>query len=379
MRITSHGAAALIIPTRHRRARLLETLERVAELSGPDVEVVIADNASDDDIAGAVHARFPSAQVIPLEENLQSAARTVAAERARSEFLILLDDDSYPEPGSVEAALAALTEPAVGIAAAHVRLADGWEEGGAHGVHIGCGAAVRRDDFLRWGGYPPIYGTYVEEYDLAYRAWAEGRTVRFVDGFVVRHEPQARSSFDFMVERLTANNVYLAWKFFPGDEAVRWEAWTLRRYETFARRKGALAGWTRAAAAASRKKAEGLRDRIILPEHALDAVIPHRCANAAIKSWRERPSHISFLRAGKEIADLILAARGNGIEIEAVYDEGLLSTWSDIEGAPVRTYADIVRSTPLFIGGLSPGFIRNTRSLAERLGVPAVDIGGGGR
>ncbi len=374
MRIVPHSThAALILPTRNRCARVIETLGRIAQAPGLDVEVIVADNASDDGTAGEIARRYRDVRVLRLETNRESAARNDAAKAATAPVVVMLDDDSYPEPGALERMLDALADGRTGIAAAWVKLPDGsWEEGGAPYAHVGCGAAMPRDLFLCLGGYPEIYGTYVEEYDLAFRVLAAGHDVRFVDGCVVRHEPQARSSFDFMIERLTANNVYLGWRFFPEADARAFEAWIVHRYGIFARERTAQAGYARALAALDEKRKAGLRDQFALPADVLDRVLPRRIAARAFTQMSPG-GPIAFLRAGKEIDALISGALDAGVAVEAVYDAGLLASEGAVSGVPIRPLSDAsaYRGT-MVIGGLSPGFIANTRTTAQALGLGEV-------
>ncbi|MCC6159901.1 MAG: glycosyltransferase [Deltaproteobacteria bacterium] len=381
MRIVPRSThAAFIMPTRNRRARVLETISRIADTPGPDVEIVVADNASTDGSADEIERCFPDVPVLRMPTNRESAARNDAVGAAKSPVVVMLDDDSYPEPGALELMIDALADGRTGIAAAWVKLpGDTWEEGGAPCVHVGCGAAIPRELFLRLGGYPEIYGTYVEEYDLAFRVLAAGYDVRFVDGCVVRHEPQARSSFDFMVERLTANNVYLGWRFFPENDAHAFEEWNVYRYGVFARERGAHDGYARAIAALEEKRRAGKRDRFELSNDVLDRVMPRRIAARAFERMSvTRP--ISFLRAGKEIDALIAGALDVGLSIEAIYDAGLLASESQVSAIPIRPLSGAgTQSGSLVIGGLSPGFIANTRALARERGLGDVlDLCGSG-
>ena len=365
--------AALVIPTRNRRARVLETLRRVVDTPGPDVEIVVADNASTDGSADEIERSFPDVRVLRLAKNRESAARNDAARAASAPVVVMLDDDSYTEPGALERMLDALADGRTGIAAAWIKLpGDTWEEGGAPCVHVGCGAAIRRELFLSLGGYPEIYGTYVEEYDLSFRVLAAGYDVRFVDGCVVRHEPQARASFDFMIERLTANNIYLGWRFFPEADARAFEEWNVYRYGVFARERGAHEGYARAMAVRDEKRRAGLCDRFELPEGVLGRILPRRIAARAFERGSLANS-ISFFRAGKEIDGLIAGALDAGLLVAAIYDEGLLASEGTIAGVPILPFREADASSgPLVIGGLSPGFIANTRAMARESGLGEV-------
>ena len=373
--VSSNPKATLVIPTRNRRARLEKTLRQIGDTPGPDVEVVVLDNFSE----VPFEKELPGVRVIRLSENLGTAARNTGVQSARSEAIVMLDDDSAPLEGTVEGIIEALRDPALGMAACLVTLPDGsLEEGGAPFVPIGCGVGMRRDDFLRLGGYPPVYGTYVEEYDLAFRMLASGLDVRFDPAWRVRHEPQARSDFNFMAEKLLANNIYLAWKFFPENEAQAFCDWAVFRYGFLARQKNALAGFDRARQSLEKMKRAGLRDRSPLPAQVLEKVIPRRFAKKMLPSVVDEAAPLAFFRAGKEILDLVLAAGESGYPVEAIFDEGLLAGAGKIGGVPVKPYRFAEAfSGKIIVGGLSCGFVENTFLLAQGLGLEnVVSLGG---
>jgi Glycosyl transferase family 2 len=63
--------------------------------------VVVVDNGSSDGTPTAVAGRFPEVEVLALDRNLGSAARTVGVEAVREPYVALCDDDSWWAPGSL--------------------------------------------------------------------------------------------------------------------------------------------------------------------------------------------------------------------------------------------------------------------------------------
>jgi len=363
---------ALVLPTRNRFSRLLQTLERIAQTPGPAVEVVIADNGSQDQTPRRIKQAFPKIKVLELGENLGTSARNAGAGEAESPIIFMLDDDSGPAPGTVEKIIAILEDPSIGAVACPIQLPDqSYEEGGSRHVFVGCGAAFRRKVFLDLGGYPREYETYVEEYDLAYRILAYDLAVEYVSDCVVWHEPAARDSFNYMVEKLTANNGYLAAKFYPAKEAAEFIAWMTFRYSIFARRKGAGLGFQKAVEALPGKILRGLTEHQILPDRVLDQILPQHYALPVMAALSiQSVRRIAFFRAGKEINGLIQAALDAGLEVMAIYEppNGLLCDLTEIFGIPIQRYRGQPIPTEidrLIIGGTSPGFIANTLRLAE--------------
>src|SRR3954447_5338295 len=85
----------VVVATRNRRDRLMETLPRHA------AAVILVDNGSDDRTPEAVEAAFPQVQVVRLGTNRGAAARNVGVELARTPFVAFADDDSFWTPGSL--------------------------------------------------------------------------------------------------------------------------------------------------------------------------------------------------------------------------------------------------------------------------------------
>ncbi|MDP8224850.1 MAG: glycosyltransferase [Candidatus Lernaella stagnicola] len=375
--VRGRADCALVIPTRDRTERLLATLARLGATPGPDVEVVVVDNGSVDSTVARVRKAHPDIQVLEMGANRGMAARNEGATRAESTVVLMLDDDSAPSAGTLEKLLEALQDPSLGIAACEVTLPNGeYEEGGSRHVHIGCGAAMRRDVLLDLGGYHPEYQCYVDEYDLAYRVLAADLQVRYVDGAHVWHEPAQRKSLDYMIESLTSNNAYLATKFLPRDEALRFISWIVFRYGYLAAKRGAYAGFRRGLEALPRKVMRGDAHRSPLPERVLDLVLSHRDTAACFFELMGKGIHgIRILRAGKEIPGLIRAAQHAALEVDAIYEppEGLFADVGQLFDIPVRPLAEFKPDAdrPLVVGGTSPGFVRNTLALAKQHGLPA--------
>ena len=93
-----------LIITHNRCAGLIANLHSLFAVQ-PDADVWLVDNASTDDTVDRVRDSFPRVRLIQLDRNLGMPARNVALRQMRSEFVVLLDDDSHPMPGAVEASI----------------------------------------------------------------------------------------------------------------------------------------------------------------------------------------------------------------------------------------------------------------------------------
>ncbi len=88
-----------VIPAHDRPGALARVLSRLERQ--PVDEVIVVDNASSADITTAVVGS--RTRYIGSATNLGVEARNVGARATTAELLLMLDDDSYPQPGAVEA------------------------------------------------------------------------------------------------------------------------------------------------------------------------------------------------------------------------------------------------------------------------------------
>jgi GT2 family glycosyltransferase len=100
-----------VVVTYNRRCLLLEALAAVHAQSRPPDAVIVVDNASSDGTAAAVRARFPSVRLAEMTRNSGGAGGFAAglalALAGPADLVWLMDDDTVPGPGALEALLAA--------------------------------------------------------------------------------------------------------------------------------------------------------------------------------------------------------------------------------------------------------------------------------
>ncbi|MFM7136335.1 MAG: glycosyltransferase family 2 protein [Planctomycetota bacterium] len=212
-------------------AHVVRCLECLAAQTVPPARIVLVDNASGDgslaacrDLVAARPGLAGRTTIAALEANLGFAAgsnRGLAL--AETEFVALLNPDAFPEPGWLEALVAAAAaHPACTAFGSRQMLAgqpgviDGigdrwhvsglaWREG--HGrpmepadlvareIFSPCAAAAlyRRDAVLAAGGFDEDYFCFGEDVDLGFRLRIAGHTARSVPEAVVEHVGGASS------------------------------------------------------------------------------------------------------------------------------------------------------------------------------------------
>lgn len=261
-----------VIPTRDRCDHLETTLEALGTLDAPGgTEVFVVDNGSAHAplVAGELANGGPvMLECLPFNEG--AAARNRVIGRTKAEWLVMLDDDSHPMDDGLFAALEAAPADVWAVSAdvwvggegeeSKARMANGEGEkrptgnrshkgremGGLPEVFIGCGVAVRRAAFERFGGYDHAFGYYAEEYDLSAKIIGAGGRVRFDPRFRVEHRrATAGRDMGTIVERLVRNNGWVMQRYAP--ESVRRDQVreTRRRCRFIAEKEGVREAYAR--------------------------------------------------------------------------------------------------------------------------------------
>lgn len=85
----------------NRKDELRNTLQKVYEQSYKNIEVIVVDNASTDGSPQMVKKEFPGVILIELDKNIGISGWNKGFEIAKGEYVLVLDDDAYPDKGSI--------------------------------------------------------------------------------------------------------------------------------------------------------------------------------------------------------------------------------------------------------------------------------------
>ena len=124
----SPSACDVVVVSYNQRDRLLAGLAS-AQAAGPNLRLIVVDNASVDGSAAAAQKAFPGADVVALDENVGfAAAVNHGAGRGTAPHILLLNNDARLTPEALETLTRALGD--AGAVAAGPRLlgADGAVE-----------------------------------------------------------------------------------------------------------------------------------------------------------------------------------------------------------------------------------------------------------
>lgn len=232
---------SVVIVTWNGRGHLGPCLEALRRQTRPADEIVLVDNASSDGTVAYVREAFPWVRVLALDENRGFAGGNIAGfEAASGEAIVLLNNDTAPTPGWLEALVdEAETHPRTGIVASllvdwegrtidsagdlctvsarGLKRASGRPVEGAPPsgpVFSACaGAALYRRALIDEIGFlEDRFFMNAEDTDLAFRAQLAGWEVRYRRDAVVRHRIGAsQGQRSASVVRLSARNHVWIW------------------------------------------------------------------------------------------------------------------------------------------------------------------------
>lgn len=370
-----------VIATRDRPDALDRTLRELGRLGDHHhvggAEVLVIDDAS------AQPASLPLSlssglpiHLVRVEDRRGAAARNLALDRAdpRSDWLVMLDDDSVPVDATFAGRLAAQPRDVAAVAAdifvpdPHTGRAR-REWGGLPEVFIGCGVALRRRAFAAAGGYDPAFGYYAEEYDLSARFLRHGQRVHFDAGFrIIHRRTHENRNADIMLENLVRNNGWVIERYAPASARPDARLQMLRRCREIARREHALNGLRRGLRALRATRARQSRAPLAPEIYARFTGEAHASAAIALARQRHGFRSAALVEPGKNAWAIERAARACGVRL---LPPTSLAAWCAPDDR-ARARHDGERPDALLIGTLSPGPMLDALEALAQAPLPVV-------
>lgn len=333
-----------VIVTHNRRDPLLRTLG-ILHTTTPDSvgawECHVVDNASTDGSVEAVQAQFPGVIVHRRRRNEGVAARNHGIFAAAGQYIVLLDDDSYPTGDAVARSIAYLdAHPGVAAVVGRCDLPDGSSEACAFPTVMLSGAVcVRRSVFEEVGGFRPEFFRKAGEYDVSFRIWEAGFTIERFEDIVYRHDKVLAGRSASLAHRMDLrNNLILCERFLPQPLRGHYRADWAQRYVALARHEGcANAARVARLEAALWGLREMARGRQELTMAVVDQVLHLSEQQQLVRDWAADRGLRRVIVAdyGKNLFATVLACRTAGLTVLGIADNHAAYTGLNYRGIPI--------------------------------------------
>ena len=154
--------------------------------------MIVVDNASSDGTPEMVEKEFPEVNLIRLNKNIGIAGWNKGFEAAKGEYILVLDDDSYPGNKTLVNGIHLLNNNPVTAVVGYLiynNSLNTYENDEYYLIpqnnnicirgFIGCGALIRKSIFLSLGGFDSDMFLYYNEIDFSARALNSGYQILF--------------------------------------------------------------------------------------------------------------------------------------------------------------------------------------------------------
>lgn len=252
---------SIIIVSWNALEHLKTFLPSVMQTEYTDLEILLADNASDDSSVKWVKERFPEIKVHTFDKNYgYCGGNNRGAKHARGDILVFLNNDvkvapdwisqlnncflEHPESAAIQPKMRSYKQPEkfeyagaaggfldkYGFPFCRGRIFDIVEKDNGQyddSTEIlwasGAALAIRREQFVELGGFDEHFEFHMEEIDLCWRLWNQGYTVRFCPKSMVYHLGGGSLPMDSprKVYYNYRNNLIMLWKNCSDDSLVQ--------------------------------------------------------------------------------------------------------------------------------------------------------------
>lgn len=161
----------------NRKDELRNTLTKVYEQDYKNIEVIVVDNASSDGSPEMVINEFPTVILIRMQKNIGIAGWNEGFKIAKGEYVLVLDDDSYPIDGTLKTGIKKMIESEK-IGAVSFNVYNSIYERSETSDFLenpyffnGCGALIRKSIFKVTGYYSDLIFLYYNELEFCSRIY----------------------------------------------------------------------------------------------------------------------------------------------------------------------------------------------------------------
>jgi GT2 family glycosyltransferase len=173
---------------------LLITLNKLILQDYKNLEIIVVDNGSTDETFDTISKKFPDIKLIISSKNVGVGAFNLGLKEAIGDYILLLDDDSYPDFGTLKEGVRTLFHDNNIAVAAFSIFNEKYKFSETENLAVinptyflGCGALIRKSVVNRIGLYDDLYFIYCNEVDLSIRLLNEGYKIIYLKDNLVTH------------------------------------------------------------------------------------------------------------------------------------------------------------------------------------------------
>ena len=198
---------SVLIITFNRSNSLDTILNKLFSQDYKNLDVIVIDNASTDDTEGLIKQKYPQITFIKSPSNIGIQAFNIGLRIVRGDYLLLLDDDSYPLENTILTGVNLFKEKKdVGIVAYEV-LNEKLNFIETRNIpknnttyFFGGGALIRKSIVTEVGFYDELIFMYNNEVDLSIRVLEKGYKILYLPDCRVIHMPSEVTDRNSLVD-----------------------------------------------------------------------------------------------------------------------------------------------------------------------------------
>ena len=342
---------SVVFATHNRRAILERTLSKLNDcgLNRGDFETIVVDNNSTDGTPQMVGSCVD--RLIHLSRNFGSTGKAYGADVARGRYIVFLDDDSFPRPGSLERMIHRFeNDPELGAAGFTVHQTPARPAPYImDGLFSRCGVGLRAEAHAQVGGLDRTFYMQAEEYDLSFRLVSAGWDVKVFPDLHVEHQGANQPPSESTLYYDARNSLRVLARYLPSPFASIYRIDFLQRHGWLAQ----TGGESHLQAFSKGRRAGDLRSILERPLYQRN-----RLSEAAFERffrwsqirtlmtqlWQAGVNRILLAPLGENTFPFHVAARNLGLQIVAIADDRFAAPNRDYRGTPILTVARAVQT-----------------------------------
>lgn len=232
---------SIVMLSFNRKNDVAEGVRELLAQNYKNIEIIVVDNGSSDGTAEMIKEKLPQVKLIALQDNIGVAAYNTGFKQAKGEYIVVLDDDSFPEKSAIQRMVEEFEKnDKLGVVAFDVRNYEEFKHLKEKDVFVspvryepaetsryqmafnGCGVGIRKRVIDRVGGYAEEFFLYWNEQDLSIRVLDAGYEIQWFTDIISFHKysPSNRESLRAPFY-YTRNLYWLIWKYFPKTKLVK--------------------------------------------------------------------------------------------------------------------------------------------------------------